>query len=81
MQKLKFTLQIKYNNDILLYSDKWYIKATNADYVEPLIRFNVRSSVAYRTKGGKKFYYKRKMDRIGAVKVDLSYQLGLPCPF
>jgi hypothetical protein len=75
MAKL-FTLQIRYNKDILLYSDGWYVRVS--DYVEPLILFKVGDADAYRVKGGKKFYYKRKMERLGATKVELTLRVGIP---
>jgi hypothetical protein len=71
-----FTLQIRYNKDVLLYSAGWYLLVS--DYAEPLILFKVGDADAYRVKGGKKFYYKRKMERLGATKVDLTLRVGIP---
>jgi hypothetical protein len=73
---LTFTLQIRYNKDVLLYSDGWYLLVS--DYVEPLILFKVGDADAYRVKGGKKFYYKRKMERLGATKVLVELPIGIP---
>ena len=79
MKDKQLTIIVEYNGDTLLYGGKWYILKLK-QYLEPLHRFTSNASVAYREKGGTKFYYHRKMQRL-AKSCRLSYPVGLPCPF
>ena len=75
---MKFKLEIKYNKEILLYSDigGWHLLKKGENYVVPLILFTSNKAQAYREKGGKKFFYKKKMDKQNVTSVNVSYAVG-----
>jgi hypothetical protein len=74
---MKFNLKIKYNKETLLYSEiyGWHLLKKGEGYVVPLILFTSNKAQAYREKGGKKFFYKKKMDKQNVISVNVSYSV------
>lgn len=75
MNKLKCTLEVKYNKEKLYYADQWYL-LVNGVYLEPLNREQGNGVIFYRIKGGRTHYYYSKMKKnVKKCNIELPIQM------
>jgi len=76
MNKVKCTLKVSYNDDILYYGGgSWYYY--NGVFLIPMKKYTVNGSVAYRPFRGRKFFYHSKMKK-NVSKCDVTFEDDLP---
>ncbi len=78
MSNKNFTIELKYNDDTLVYNGSWHVLKNKCAI--PLVMYKNNNRIGYREKGGKKYYGKKKMDRLSIKSIDKFIPIckGLP---